>query len=296
MPGTDEPGFELVEQRVFSLPEDKPLVVSASHYRHSQERPLFDMHYELEIGVVLRGRMRRFFKQGRLDCAPGDVWFCGMWEPHGWQVLKAPCEALVLVIRPPAIANLHFPQGPGIRWLAPFTLPLSQRPRVPRGGRAAVQALAARMRELAGARSAADRLRLWLTLVELLLLLIERQPSVAPAAETPPEAYSRITPAIELAFGTRTFVTNTEAAAACRMSRDRFIRRFRELMGVSFARFALRHRLARAAEQLLRSDDPIKAVATQWGFSDVSHFYRVFAQHYGCTPLRYRRATPSGPA
>ena len=49
-------------------------------------------------------------------------------------------------------------------------------------------------------------------------------------------------------------------------------------------------RLARAREDLTRSDQPISMIAHRWGFSDTSHFSRTFKAHYGSSPTDYRWA------
>jgi AraC family transcriptional activator of tynA and feaB len=50
-------------------------------------------------------------------------------------------------------------------------------------------------------------------------------------------------------------------------------------------------RLARARDDLTRTDRPISVIAHRWGFSDTSHFSRTFKAHYGSSPSDYRRAT-----
>ena len=47
-------------------------------------------------------------------------------------------------------------------------------------------------------------------------------------------------------------------------------------------------RLARARDELTKSDRPISAIAHRWGFSDTSHFSRTFKAHYGASPTDYR--------
>jgi AraC-like DNA-binding protein len=50
-------------------------------------------------------------------------------------------------------------------------------------------------------------------------------------------------------------------------------------------------RLARARDDLTKTDRPISVIAHRWGFSDTSHFSRTFKAHYGSSPSDYRRAT-----
>jgi AraC family transcriptional activator of tynA and feaB len=47
-------------------------------------------------------------------------------------------------------------------------------------------------------------------------------------------------------------------------------------------------RLARARDELTKSDHPISSIAHRWGFSDTSHFSRTFKAHYGSSPTDYR--------
>ena len=49
-------------------------------------------------------------------------------------------------------------------------------------------------------------------------------------------------------------------------------------------------RLARAREDVTRSDRPISMIAHRWGFSDTSHFSRTFKAFYGSSPTDYRWA------
>src|SRR5205807_2035858 len=91
----------------------------------------------------------------------------------------------------------------------------------------------------------------------------------------------RIGQAVEFVFNRWGMATAKEAAAHCGISRSRFDAVFQKTMGLSFARFALRYRLSSAAVQLLQSDDPMKTIAADWGFTDASHFNRAFFAHYG---------------
>lgn len=69
---------------------------------------------------------------------------------------------------------------------------------------------------------------------------------------------------------------------------------FRAHHGVSVGEYARRARLEWAATQLARTRTPLAVVAIQAGFSDQSHFTRLFKQHAGTTPARYREETQRG--
>ncbi len=271
--------------------------------------PDYDMHYGVELGVVMSGRMRRHWRTWQTQLAPGQVWYCGIWERHGWEVVEAPCEHLVLVILPEALLGPGLPMAHQDDLLAPFRVAPEQRPRSEAATRQEVLGLAqqivARLAphpagdplsiRLSGASNEGDQL--WLRLLAIELLLLLQQGWTAPAAGGGRgEGLDSFSGAADLVFSTRQMVTTAGAAAACGMSASAFSRSFKRLTGLSFAKFALRHRLSGAAAQLLGTHDTLKAIAEDWGFTDDSHFHRCFVRHYGCSPGAYRgkRRSPSG--
>ena len=66
-------------------------------------------------------------------------------------------------------------------------------------------------------------------------------------------------------------------------------RRFVAVTGVPPARYARAARLNRAQALLAESDQPIKLIAEQLGFTDVQHFTRCFTAVSGLPPAAYRR-------
>jgi AraC-like DNA-binding protein len=66
---------------------------------------------------------------------------------------------------------------------------------------------------------------------------------------------------------------------------------FRAQHGMSVGEFGRRAHLEWAATQLARTDSPLAVVAAEAGFADQSHFTRLFKQHVGITPARYRADT-----
>jgi AraC family transcriptional regulator len=64
---------------------------------------------------------------------------------------------------------------------------------------------------------------------------------------------------------------------------------FRLRYGTPIGSYARGLRLGWAAERLTGSDDAIAQIAIEAGFFDQSHFTRAFKQHFGLTPMAYRR-------
>jgi AraC-like DNA-binding protein len=83
-------------------------------------------------------------------------------------------------------------------------------------------------------------------------------------------------------------------AAEAGMSRSSFAREFSRILGQSPMEFVMKTRLHRAAQMLLATTAPVKAVAASAGFSSRSHFSRAFRDAYGVDPSRFRTMPPAG--
>ena len=80
------------------------------------------------------------------------------------------------------------------------------------------------------------------------------------------------------------------------MSRATLNRLFRRTMGISFGKFRIRAHLGHAAHLLHTTHLGLTEVATEAGFTDASHLYRMFVKHYGVTPRQYRSRGQPEPA
>jgi AraC-like DNA-binding protein len=271
---------------------DRPITVLHDVWPHVGPGQ-YDMHYELELGIVLRGRMRRDHRGWRRTFSTGDLWLGGIWEPHAAFVLEAPLDLAILHIHPPLLAQLAFPGLPGFRPLALFTAAPQHRPHPLSAHRAEWLAFARRIVALAEDPSPAQPVRCLALLLDILASIAEHGGRLRDAPAGAADAYEDISRAIEAVLTSDCHVPVGVAARAAGMDRNLFSRRFQGLMGVSFRDFALRHRLGLAARMLRDTDLPLKAVADALGFTDKSHLHRHFVAVYGQTPLRYRRGSPS---
>lgn len=84
--------------------------------------------------------------------------------------------------------------------------------------------------------------------------------------------------------------TLAEAAAAAGLSPAYFSSIFKEELGESYSEYLNRLRVELAAELLVSSDMSLAEVAGACGFDDQSWFTKVFGQHTGMSPGRYRKA------
>jgi AraC family transcriptional regulator len=85
-------------------------------------------------------------------------------------------------------------------------------------------------------------------------------------------------------------ITLDGLAAAVSLSPYHFARSFRATTGMTPHAFVTEQRLMVARDLLLRGDASVTEVAFSVGFSNVSHFRRLFRQRYGLTPAGLRQA------
>ena len=286
--------LSLTEAHYHNLSNKVPFAYSFGCDRRTDYR--YDMHYGLEFGIVLKGEKNIVFTDYKMTLSAGNVWFCGMWEPHGWAMGRLPCEDVHLVMWPPALACLRFDETAQFNWLAPFTAPPRQRPQTNEENRTAMLELGVKIKDCLKKREKRTWLWLRLFVMEAILLATDhwsgRQSSapvpVGSLAE-PGQAAARLNQVLQSFFDKRGLMTTAEAAGICGLNRNAFSLMFCRLMGLPFADFALRYRVSSAASALRQSGDSVKSIALLWGFADTSHFDRLFAKYYACTPVEYRQ-------
>lgn len=258
---------------------------------------MFDMHYELELGIVMAGRILRQYLMGEVSFGCGEAWLHPALEPHGCIITEVPCDLLVFIIQP---EFLELSARRGHNWMDPFLLSPLERPRGDERARSELLRLARRLTGMAEAKNV--ELEKWseVMLLEAILLLEESRGeascSETPGSGTSSYVTSEIQPALSLVYESREHVDVEQAANACNMNRRTFNDRFAGLMGMSFAKFALNHRLNGAATQLRATSDPVKSVASDWGFRDISHLTKLFTARYRVTPGEYRKKNPASDA
>lgn len=79
-----------------------------------------------------------------------------------------------------------------------------------------------------------------------------------------------------------------EVVQAIATNRRSLERKFREHFGRTVAGEITRLRLERAKRRIVETDDPLKDIATESGFRNADHFYKVFLRVEGVTPSHFR--------
>ena len=256
-----------------------------------------DMHSAFEIGVLLSGQEDRHFENYVIRLQPGDIWLSPAWEPHGRKTAAPGTRELVLQFLAEVLGDEPLD---GMHWLMLFATSPRDRPRV------RTDQQRRRVLALAGgiSRELHEAQRGWLTEVRLSTLLLL---STVSRGWWPPDSttrargarqsdLARVLPALRLIHAQpEVRLSLVDAAAACSLSVPHFSFVFRRTMGVSFAKFALRARLAYAAQLLISADLSIENVAEHFSFTDGSHFALAFTKHFGVSPGRYRKEHQARP-
>lgn len=250
----------------FELDDERPIQIILNKHEDGEEG-WFDMHYEFELGVVLEGKMKRSYLECDMEVEPGEVWFCNMWEPHGFEVLEAPCEVAVFVVDPRYLATTRFFDRD---MTSAFMLPPKDRPRTAANLMSEIKSLAKKVEQRFSKSYDVDWAKLYL--FQLLLSLMEEWET--PLQDSNSESRASIQGALRLIFEEKRLITTKEAALACHMSVTKFTALFKDLMGSTFSDFALQYRVKGASFQLKNSNLTQEAVALNWGFSDASHLHK----------------------
>ena len=181
----------------------------------------------------------------------------------------------------------------GVPWLSFFTVPPRERPRAAtRELRKEILGIGRLIRREGIAESPGWQTAVRSLLYYLVVLLSRHWEPPKPLRDSRAAAgsFARIMPAVNLVHQDISRIPSlAQAAAECGLHRSRFGSLFKEILGVSFAKFRQRAQLAQVAQFLLTTRLPSEAIAENTGFVDASHMHRTFVRTYGCTPGEYRR-------
>jgi len=241
---------------------------------------------DLEMGILsLASECHRFFPGHEKTLSRGDIWFCGIWEPHGFKVVLPPAEVLVFIIHPPMLAKINIEGGAGRDWLDPFKTSSERRPSTIEENREHVINICRQVLDF----ESPSQPHLSICALNLLVLLTRGWEYDAVKAPSSFSHYEIVGKAIDLVFRGRHFMTIEEVSGKCGVSRNHFSSIFSETMGTSFAKFALNFRLNNAAYDMCSTLMTMDDIAIKNGFSDASHLCHRFSGHFGISPIQYKQ-------
>jgi len=278
-----------LKQRDYQLSAAAPFQAESKTFR-SPTRLQIEVHAECEVGILFAGAQRRSAGGWSYTAKAGDVWLCGSWEPHGWEILAPDTSDVVVMFLPDFLRD---EQIRNMLWLHLFTAVPAARPRVhDEKTRKRILAIAIELKEDIEEQGPGWEGAVRLNILRLLLTLARRWQPAQPCRREHVAEGSRLgklMPAIALAATDPARRINlAEAAGLCGFSRSQFSSIFRQTMGLTFGEFQMQARLGLAARLLISTEQPIESVAEASGFCDHSHLHRAFLKHYAVSPGRYR--------
>lgn len=81
-----------------------------------------------------------------------------------------------------------------------------------------------------------------------------------------------------------------ETAAHFGYNASYFSHMIRKTTGMSFKELILNKRIEKSRTELIHSSKPVREVALDCGFTNLNHYYKLFQEHFGMTPSKYRKA------
>lgn len=69
--------------------------------------------------------------------------------------------------------------------------------------------------------------------------------------------------------------------------------KFQQMYGMSIAAHVKQHRMEKAAQLILSTDETMESIAKKVGFTSQSRFADAFRDHYGVLPSEYRKNNPA---
>ncbi len=140
-------------------------------------------------------------------------------------------------------------------------------------------------------RGSWDAYAAWIRLLGLLTRL-PRQPLATQAYQPKEPADDRLARVIDFVFeqvdkqaGSSIF---EKSCTLVSMTPAAFSRFFKRHTGRTFSQFVNEAKIARACRCLVESKETVLAVSLECGFGSLSHFNRLFVEHKGCSPGRWR--------
>lgn len=256
-----------------------------------------DMHYVLQICIVLHGRVEVIFDEHTRICSKGQMWWSMCWEPHAYKLLDR--RTVIVVINVDIERLGECGPFPPCNWLAPFIAPPPERycPST-ESERKEAESIARHLFHLKSHQEKNWKISAWLIIHQLIIGAINRieeNSSQHQDIRDSQDDFSRIKKALNMVWNTDSRPPSLQdAAKSCALSQSRFSEIFRKNMGVSFGKFAGRVRMANAAKDLMSGKFALEEIAEKWGFFDAAHFCHSFRKIYKQSPKQFISTANNG--
>ncbi|SMD01673.1 AraC family transcriptional regulator [Pedobacter africanus] len=250
----------------------------------------YHFHVEYELTLILSGKGKRYIGNHMADFKAGDMVLVGANLPHCWKLVpekQSDAKAIVIQFTADFLGEHFFdkPENAAIRsmfqkavngiWFDTECF-------------AKVYAAILEMQQQDSFNTLISFLKILYQLSQSpKVVLLDKEPEVVRLSLV---EQKRINPVLAyLVDNFRKQVSLNEAAALTNMTTNAFCKYFKKMTRKTFMEMVIQYRLNYATQQLIETDKPVSDIAFSSGFTDVSHFYKVFKSKMGLSPLGYRK-------
>jgi len=249
-----------------------PLHVMYAEYKPGVANLPADMHSSVHIGILLEGDIKSMINGEKFAFQSGDFYLIAPWEPHRRLGSERGNKLLALTVDPESVSRAMLSGADKLNLL--YRTKVTERQLIL--GRHRLDR--ARLRDILRLLSLPDsperELRLWYAALGVFLEIATLEFSAEPDAD-----YSRLLPSLRK-LGNRPLAV-PDAAAECGLSESRFAHLFKQVFGISFAKYERLYRLRCALDEMQRRHAGLKETAENWGFYDKSHFAKARRKYLG---------------
>lgn len=129
----------------------------------------------------------------------------------------------------------------------------------------------------------------------LMLILNEVKQARSALTDTPMEGTNRVSQALDfIQKNSLKSISLKDVANHLHLSPAYLATTVKKSTGYSVGEWINRNRLTHACSRLMHTDEKVDAIANQVGWTDVTHFIRMFKKAYGQTPAAWRKHYKSG--
>ncbi|MFA4868049.1 MAG: AraC family transcriptional regulator [Pedobacter sp.] len=253
-------------------------------------RAPYHFHAEYELTLILNGKGKRYIGNHMADFKAGDMVLVGANLPHCWKLVpeKQPdAGAIVIQFSVDFMGDSFFDK--------PENAPIKSMFQKAANGIWFDQISFEQVYAAILAMKQQDSFHILIDFLKILyqltqsskLVLLDKEPNVARLSLVDQK---RINPVLAyLVENFRKQVSLNDAAALTNMTTNAFCKYFKKITRKTFMEMVIQYRLNYATQQLIETDKPVSDIAFNSGFTDVSHFYKVFKTKMGLSPLSYRK-------